>query len=504
MPALPNVLFITADQFRGDCLGAAGHPVVRTPNLDRFAAGGVSFRRHFANAVPCAPSRASVYTGMYMMNHRAATNGTPLDARHDNVALVARRLGYEPALFGYTDTGVDPRTVPVGDPRLFSYEGVLPGFDPVCHVPEGSPDDWLAWLRKAGIDVPDDWRSFANKPAPGTKWRTSYDAAHSQTAYLTDRVLDFAEDATVAGRPWFAHLSYLRPHPPYLAPAPYDTMYDPATVPAPVRAPTVHEEGAQHPLLGVMLVHPLLSSPAEDREQRELQATYYGMISEVDDQLGRLFAWLDESGQAGNTLVIFTSDHGELLGDHWLVEKIGWFDAAFHVPLVVRGPGVAAAGRVVDVMTEHVDVLPTICSLLDTDAPVQCDGRTLAPWLRGETVDAWRNEVHFELDLRDPASTYLEEAFGVSLEECSLAVLRDEHGKYVQFAGHHAFPAIYFDIDDDPRQVVNRAADPAYAPKVLEYAQRMLAWRMRHSERTLTGMKLTGHAGLVERNAPRR
>jgi arylsulfatase A-like enzyme len=254
-----------------------------------------------------------------------------------------------------------------------------------------------------------------------------------------------------------------------------------------------------------MLVHPLISSPVDDQEQRELQATYYGMITEVDDQFGRLLTWLDSSGEADRTLVIFTSDHGELLGDHWLVQKIGWFDTAFHVPLIVRGPGVAApaVGRTVGAMTEHVDVLPTICSLLDTDVPLQCDGRTLSPWLRGETTAGWRNEVHFELDLRDPASTYLEEAFGLSLEECSLAVLRDEHGKYVQFAGHHVFPAIYFDIDADPEQLVNRAGDPAYAPEVLEYAQRMLAWRMRHAERTLTGMKLTGHAGLVTRNAVR-
>jgi arylsulfatase A-like enzyme len=489
----PNVLFITADQFRGDCLGAAGHPVVRTPALDALAAGGVSFRRHFANAVPCAPSRASLYTGMYLMNHRGATNGTPLDARHDNVALMARRLGYQPALFGYTDTGIDPRTCEADDPRLFSYEGVLPGFEPVCHLAEGAPDDWLAWLRKGGVDVPDDWRSFANEPAPGTKWRTQYSAEQSQTAYLTDRVLDYID-----GREsWFVHLSYLRPHPPYLAPAPYDTMYSPSDVPAPVRAPTMEAEGEQHPLLGVMLVHPMLSSPVDEQEQREFQATYYGMITEVDDQLARLFDAID----LDNTVVVFTSDHGELLGDHWLVQKIGWFDTAYHVPLIVRAPGVDA--RVVDVMSEHVDVLPTIADLLGASVPVQCDGRSLAPWLRGETVAGWRNEVRHEMDLRDPASTFLEDAFGITLEECSLAALRDEHGKYVQFAGHHVFPAIFFDLDDDPAQLVNRASDPAYAPKVLEYAQRMLAWRMRHAERTLTGMKLTGHAGLVERHAPR-
>ncbi len=138
-PSALNVLFVTADQWRGDCLGAAGHPVVRTPNLDRLAAGGVSFRRHYASASPCGPSRASLYTGMYLMNHRSVLNGTPLDARHTNVALVARGLGYEPALFGYTDSSVDPRTVAPDDPRLRSYEGVLPGFDPVCDIPEGNP-----------------------------------------------------------------------------------------------------------------------------------------------------------------------------------------------------------------------------------------------------------------------------------------------------------------------------------------------------------------------------
>ena len=105
---LPNVLFVTADQWRGDSLSCAGHPVVRTPNLDRLATSGVRFARHFAQAAPCGPSRASLYTGMYLMNHRSATNGTPLDARHTNVALEARKLGYRPALFGYTDTSVDP------------------------------------------------------------------------------------------------------------------------------------------------------------------------------------------------------------------------------------------------------------------------------------------------------------------------------------------------------------------------------------------------------------
>jgi arylsulfatase A-like enzyme len=496
-----NVLFITADQWRGDCLSAAGHPVVRTPHLDRLAAGGVSFRRHFAQAAPCGPSRAALYTGMYLMNHRSVLNGTPLDARHDNVALMARRLGYEPALFGYTDTSVDPRTVPAGDPRLSRYEGVLPGFDPVCHLPEGEPLAWLDWMRGAGVDVPDQWRPFVDQPATGTKWRTQYEAEHSQTRFLTER---FTEWAGGRSGGWFAHISFLRPHPPFLAPAPYDTMFDPASVPAPVRATTRAEEGAQHPLLGVMIDHPFLKSPDDEQDQRELQATYYGMMSEVDDHIGMLLDWLETTGQADRTLVVFTSDHGENLGDHYMLHKLGWFDQSYHVPLILRGPGVSASGRAVEAYTEHVDVLPTVCTLLETDVPLQCDGRSLDAWLRGDTPADWRADTHFEFDFRDPDSALIEEAFGLTLEECALSVLRDEHGKYVQFSGFPTLPSIFFDIDTDPAQIRNVADDPAYAATVLRYAQRMLAWRMQHTERTLTGMKLTMHAGLVERNADRR
>ncbi|HEV7526817.1 MAG TPA: sulfatase-like hydrolase/transferase, partial [Acidimicrobiia bacterium] len=453
---------------------------------------------------PCGPSRAALYTGMYLMNHRSVLNGTPLDARHDNIALVGRRLGYEPALFGYTDTSIDPRTVAAGDPRLFRYEGVLPGFDPVCHLPESEPVEWLEWMRADGLEVPEEWRLFVDRSAPGTKWRTQYDAEHSQTRFLTDRFLQWAGDRAPGSGGWFAHVSFLRPHPPFLAPAPYDTMFDPDSVPAPCRAPSRAGEGAQHPLLGVMIDHPFLKSPDDDQEQRELQATYYGMLAEVDDQIARVLDWLDATGQADDTLVVFTSDHGENLGDHYMLHKLGWFDESYNVPLIVRGPGVSGEGRVVDAFTEHVDVLPTICELLGAQVPLQCDGRALTPWLRSESPADWRREAHFEFDFRDPDSALLEEAFGLTLEECALAVLRDDHGKFVQFSGFPALPSIFFDLDADPSQIHNVAADPAYAPTVLAYAQRMLAWRMQHTERTLTGMKLTMHAGLVERNAPRR
>jgi arylsulfatase A-like enzyme len=495
----PNVLLITVDQWRGECLSSLGHPVVETPNLDRLAARGVHFTRHFAQAAPCGPSRASIYTGMYLMNHRAVLNGTPLDARFTNIALEARTLGYNPTLFGYTDTGIDPRTVERDDPRLSTYEGVLPGFDPVCHNPAGDPQPWLEWLAKHGYDIPSDWPAFIEQPAPGTKWQTQYAAEHSEPAFITEQVLDHLERN--GDEPWFVHASYLRPHPPFLAPEPYVSRYDPEAVPEPVRAPTRDDEGAQHPLLKVMIRHPFVAAP-DGRELRELRATYYALMHEVDHHLGRLFDAVD----LDNTIVVLTSDHGEMLGDHYVMHKLGWFDASYHIPCIVHAPGAqydATRGVQVDTFTENIDLMPTMLELLDADVPLQCDGRSMRSWLTGDTPADWRTEVHWEFDFREPADKSLERIFDITLEECTLAVLRDAQGKYVQFGGHPNMPPLFFDFDDDPAQLVNRAGDARYAARVLDYAQRMLAWRMRHADRTLTGTKLTGQ-GPITRNGARR
>ena len=153
--APPNILLITLDQFRADCLSCAAHPVVRTPALDHLAGNGIRLARHYSQAAPCSPGRAALYTGTYQMNNRVVANGTPLDARFDNIAHAARRAGYAPALFGYTDQGVDPRLVTdPGDPRLSTYEGVLPGFDAVLDM-SGWQLPWLQWLNHHGYDFPD-------------------------------------------------------------------------------------------------------------------------------------------------------------------------------------------------------------------------------------------------------------------------------------------------------------------------------------------------------------
>ena len=177
-----NVLFITLDQFRADCLSAAAHPVVRTPNLDALARQGVRLSRHYSQAAPCAPGRACLYTGTYSLTNRVVANGTPLDDRFDNVARAARRAGFIPTLFGYTDQGIDPRQADgPTDRRLWTFQGVLPGFDVELELLEDQ-QAWCAWLERCGYDLPSD----PNHVLAGEPDRPE---EHSVSAFLTDRLI---------------------------------------------------------------------------------------------------------------------------------------------------------------------------------------------------------------------------------------------------------------------------------------------------------------------------
>jgi arylsulfatase A-like enzyme len=489
-----RVLLVTLDQWRGGCLSTLGHPAVRTPNLDRLASEGILFRSHYAQAAPCGPSRASLLTGQYLCNHRAAVNGTPLDARFTNVALEARALGYDPVLFGYTDQSPDPRALDGNDPRLRTYEGVLPGFRAVLDLPEHLRP-WGEWLRGRGYDVPDNVRELYEPVSvePGAPAR--YRADDSEAAFLTESLLGWIDEQRDV--PWFVHAAYIRPHPPFVAPAPYHAFIDPADVDLPVRTVTWEEEARQHPLLAGATAIRELRGPEDEAGIRQLRATYYGMMAEVDDKVGRLFDGLRDRGLLDRTMIMLTSDHGEMLGDHWLTEKLGYFDEAYHVPLIVRDPRAAAdatRGTVIDRFTENVDVMPTLLDWLGAEPPVQCDGHSLLPFVEGRDPIGWRTEVHWEWDFRDFVGAFSEGAYGLTLEQCSLTVIRDDRAKYVHFSG---LPPLFFDLEQDPDHFVDRAGDPAYAPQVLEYAQKMLSWRMEHADRTLTNLVVTP-AGVLD------
>ena len=505
-----NVLFITADQWRGDCLSALDHPCLRTPHLDALAREGVLFRRHYAQASPCGPSRASLYTGLYLHNHRSVVNGTPLDPRHTNVALEARKAGYEPALFGYTDVSANSRQTHPNDPASRSNEGVLPGMVPVVwmmdHFMKEPYLPWIAELQSRGYEITaaEVFRPKSDFPGAASRGVTfapaRFTAADSATAFLTDEAINYL--SVRRGEPWFVHLSYLSPHPPFIAPEPYHAEYDPADVPLPVRAATPADEAKQHPYLDYFLHHPRGTGLTfgwnakehhlhiSDRDLHQLRATYYGMMSEVDAQIGRLVTFLQDTGCYDNTLIVFTSDHGEMLGDHWQLAKFSYFDQTFHVPLIVRDPRPEATpwhGRVIDAFTENVDVMPTIVDWLGLEVPSTCDGESLLGFCRSEESIPWRTAAHFALDFRffrDDDGGII----GLKADQCAFAALRDERYKYVHFT---ALPPLFFDLGEDPMEFNNVAEVPAYRERMLEYAQKLLSWRMNHEDRALTHVRLT-------------
>ncbi len=508
-----NILLIVVDQWRGDCVPhlqrADGRlPILRTPNLDRLCAEGTTFRNHVTVTVPCGPARASLLTGLYQMNHRACQNTIPLDARHDTLPRALRRAGYEPALVGYTTTTPDPRTTGPADPRFTVLGDMMDGWRPVG---EFGPDHdaYFGWVAQQGFELPahrdDIWLPEGEDAVPGATDRPARIPAHlSDSAYFTERALSYLKGRD--GKPFFLHLGYYRPHPPFVASAPYHAMYSPADMDAPVRAADAVAEAAQHPLLQFYLENSHQSkffrsgegmvAEMDDATLRQMRATYFGMMTEVDDQLGRVFAYLDETGQWDETLIVFTSDHGEQLGDHHLLGKIGYFDESFRIPLVVKAPG-EIGGLIVAEPTESIDLMPTMLDWLGAEVPRACDGASVMDFVRGTRPRDWRTELHYEYDFRDVHYSRPETALELDMDSASLCVVQDVNYKYVHFA---ALPPLFFDLNADPRQFRNLADDPAVAELVRDYAQRALTWRLRHVERTLTHHRSTP-AGLETRTS---
>ena len=515
--AIPRkVLFLSADQWRGECLSVLGHPVVKTPHLDALARDALLFKRHYAVTSPCGPARASMQTGLYLMNHRSGRNGTPLDRRHSNIAQEVRKVGFDPILFGYTDTSADPRGLHPDDPTLRTFEGPLPGY----RIGRLFPDYIAAWmndLRAKGYQF--EGRHDVYKPKPGFEKPidrghrfipTQFTAQDSDTSFMANEVIQWLGDHQ--RQDWFMHCVFLRPHPPVITPEPYNALYDPAQIPLPRRKATAREEAAQHPHLSQWIEcfarpsnydehnpNNLVTMP--ELELRQMRACYYGMMNEVDDAVGRIVAHLKASGEYDSTLIVFTCDHGEMGGDHYTWGKELYFDQSFFIPLIIRDPhqsADAARGGAVGVFTESVDLMPTILEWLGADVPAQCDGCSLLPLLQGAMPARWRQEAHMELDFRtSPYGSFDgQTALGLEPDECQLAILRGERWKYVHFV---ALPPLLFDLQEDPWEMNDLSRDPAHQAVVLEMAQKMLSWRLRQQEHVLSNLH-NGPSGVEDRS----
>jgi len=481
-----NILWIMADEFRADCLRAAGNPVIETPHLDALAAEGALFTHCFVQASPCAPSRMCIYTGRYMCATGCLDNMTPLADANDNVAMHLRCHGFRPAIMGYNDYAIDPRTLPGGHPYTTSlnYHNALPGFEFLLDHEYYCPE-WYAWLRAKNYPAASCCREVMYAPdvppgGPGEHlpcwYPARYRAEDSESQFVTTQAVEY-----IGARPdtgWFLSLNYLKPHGPGLCPAPYHRMYDLAALPPATRRP--EERDGLHPYLRRMRDN-ANDQLMDEREMREFKACYYGMVSEIDSCLGRLFQALRDSGQWENTLIIFSSDHGEHLGDHYLTGKSHYFDAALRVPLIIRDPSPradATRGTRVGGFCEAIDIGPTICEWLGAPPHARFQGASLLPRVHDRPGAQAKPRIFFEYyyytSLRDqerPANP----------DTCRLWVVRDDRFKFVAF-GEEAVPPLLFDLRADPGEFVNVAQRSEYAAAVAEYAQHLIRWRIRNED----------------------
>ncbi|HPO16219.1 MAG TPA: sulfatase-like hydrolase/transferase [Candidatus Hydrogenedentes bacterium] len=482
-----NVLLIIADEFRADCLSALGHPMVKTPNLDALARDGVLFTKCFVQAAPCGPSRMSIYTGRYMCSHQSLDNKTPLAEADDTLGMHLRRHGHAPGIMGYNDYAYDPRILPEGHPNKTSlnYDNFLPGFDVVLFHEYDSPE-WYAGLIKKGYPEALCHRNtmyYPEEPEEGFGEHLGcihparYRAEDSEAQFLTSTAIDFATLRKDAG--WFLSLNYVKPHGPYICPAPYHEMYDPKEVPLPVRRP----EELTNPLpyfarIGQYAQDQLM----KEYEWRELRACYYGMITELDACLGRLFQFLKDTGQWDSTLIIFTSDHGSYMGDHYMQGKSHFYDSAMRVPYIVRDPSPeadATRGTKVDDFIESIDIAPTVCEFLGVPRHERFQGHSVLGYTRGTQNTPLRNRIFHEFFYYSLLKPEIRDV--TNPDACRSWTVRDNHFKYVQF-GEETLPPLLFDLQNDPGEFDNLAQKPEYAAVVAEYCQHLIRWRIKHED----------------------
>ncbi|RUU70893.1 DUF4976 domain-containing protein, partial [Mesorhizobium sp. M2C.T.Ca.TU.009.01.2.1] len=370
---------------------------------------------------------------------------------------------------------------------------------------------WLSWLRAQGVDTGAGSPGI-HRPAGGqadgdvTNAPPAYTKDQTPTAFLTGEFIRWLGEQE-EGAPWFAHISFISPHPPFIVPEPYNRMYDPAEGPAFKRAASWQAEAESHPYLAYDLdrqkrtkfVPGSEGKVAEWSEEnfRRIRAIYYGMISEVDAQLGRVWQAIKLAGAWDDTVIVLTSDHAEMMGDHFMLGKGGFFDASYHIPLIIRDPRRSAtAGVSVDRFTEAVDIFPTLLDLTGAAPQRHLDGRSLVPWLDGKGPETWRDAAHWEFDFRTVAKGEAERHFGIESRACNLAVIRTADFEYVHFGG--GLPPLLFDLSKDPGELNNVAEDPSYLPVRLQFAEKMLAWRAAHLDQSLALAELTeGVVGYV-------
>jgi arylsulfatase A-like enzyme len=493
----PNILLITSDQHQPRAIGSL-NPTVRTPALDRLSARGVTFERAYCPNPTCTPTRASIITGQYPSRHGAYTLGTRLDPASPTVGRELAAAGYRTSLVGkahFQPLRTSPECESIESyPLLRDLEywrtfndRQTPwyGFDRVeitrNHTDEGhAGQHYGLWLEEKGLK---NWREFfqvrndgvrdtprdgARAPerrnGPGYGWResTRWDLPEElhYSHWTAERTIAAMSAAREQGRPFFVWSSYHDPHPPYAVPEPWASMYDPATLepgrltpgemehmPPPHRMtidPDADFSEFNVDRFGNHGYHPHV--PVSRQELREALACYYGMISLMDACIGRTLDALEQMGQADNTLVVFTSDHGHFIGEHGLVAKGPFhYEDLIRVPMIASFPGRLPAGMRSDAVQSLVDLAPTFMQAAGFGVPRWMQGLGQLPaWTSGGSA---RDHALVENHHQDSSAVHLRT---LVTQRYKLTVYRNRDWGEL------------FDLHDDPGEVHNRFNDPEY------------------------------------------
>ena len=499
-----NILFIMYDQLRFDYLSCAGHPHLKTPNMDRLAAMGVRFSRAYVQSPVCGSSRMSFYTGRYVHSHGASYNGFPLKVGEITLGDHLRKIGMDAVLVGKTHMRVDED----GMERLgLARESIIGarvsecGFD--VHVrddglwakgPAGYYDKgrqpYNEYLRARGYAGENPWHDFANSGleetgdmASGWFMANAGKPANiaeedSETPWLTREAQAFI--AADHERPWLCHLSYIKPHWPYIVPAPYHDMYGAADVQPVVRSELERQD--PHPVYRAFMENRIGRAFSRDEVREAVIPAYMGLIKQCDDQLGKLLDFLEESGRMKDTMIVLTSDHGDYLGDHWLGEKDLFHEQSVKVPLIVCDPRSVAdgtRGTVNDELVETIDLAATFIEVAGGAVPDHIvEGRSLLPFLRGEKPAEWRDYAVSEYDY---SMTPMAKELDVSPEKARLFMIADKKWKFMHAPG---FRPMLFDLVADPQELRDVGGDPEFASIVAMMETRLQEWATRPSQRT--------------------
>ncbi|MGQ9662350.1 MAG: arylsulfatase [Kiritimatiellia bacterium] len=446
----PNIVLIIADQWRGDCLSIAGHPVVHTPYLDDLALRGARFSRAYSATPTCIPARAALFTGLTQRSHRRVgyQDGVPWDYP---VTLAGEftRHGYQTQAVGKMH--VYPERSQMGFQNVILHDGYL------HYARRGKNldliDDYLPWLRRElGRDA-DYFEHGLNCNSIVARPWDKEEYLHP-TNYVTAQAIDFLRRRDPR-KPFFLFISYHRPHPPYDPPSWAFEQYIGRDMPQPPRGDWVEVlKPYATPGRSDAFVDPTVPPYLLQRAR----AGYYGHITHIDQQINRFLETLAEYDLRDSTVVMFVADHGEMLGDHTLFRKAYPYEGSARVPLLLSGPG--WLGIKPNCVHSHVielrDIMPTLLDCAGLPIPPSVEGKSFLPIARGEAV-SWRQYLHGEHVI-----------FGQSLQW-----LTDGREKYVWWSGT-GYEQL-FDLQNDSQECVNLAAQSANEARLTVWREQLVA-----------------------------